>query len=95
MPLTRSLRRVHVAQVLFLLALTACQDPEPPKHPCTAGAPAPARGAIAVEPVFVDELPADGLDRAIGLVQDPLDDAHGVGWVLRWLQVALVEIEVQ
>lgn len=43
---------------------------------CVAPPPPPPPGDIQLLPVFQAYLPADGLDRAIQVVQDPLDDDH-------------------
>ena len=43
---------------------------------CRAPSPPPPPGDIQLSPAFGDYLPADGLDRVIQLVQDPLEDDH-------------------
>jgi len=43
---------------------------------CRAPSPPPPPGDIQLAPAFGDYLPADGLDRVIQLVQDPLEDDH-------------------
>ena len=54
----------------------AVEDAREENASCHAPSPPPPPGDILLQPAFTEYLPADGLDRVIQLVQDPVDDAH-------------------